>query len=150
MSRNRSSLRQRCAPASLTIQRHRPPLQNLAADANSWTDLYLTALTQAGLLRPVDQPPEIHDNPVLVSLQATLAAGILAGPAGKQIITNGNLLQFFDQVRQWYGDDPTKTTPYAVTRQGRYGQSARTHELCKLRSRPRERLQSERGFADTL
>ncbi len=28
------------------------------------------------------------------SLQATLAAGILAGPAGKQIITNGNLTRF--------------------------------------------------------
>ena len=92
-------------------------LQNLAADAASWTDLYLTALTQAGLLRPVDQPPEIHENPVLVSLQATLAAGILAGPAGKQIITNGNLLQFFSQVQQWYGNDPTKTTPYQTIKE---------------------------------
>jgi hypothetical protein len=87
-------------------------LQTLAADAASWTDLYLLALTQAGLLRPVDQPPEVHDNPVLVSLQATLAAGILAGPAGNQIITNGNLVDFFNQVRKWYGDDPGKTTPY--------------------------------------
>ena len=53
----------------------------LADDALA-DDLYLTALTQAGLLRPEDQPPTVTDNPVLVSLQATLAAGILAGPAG--------------------------------------------------------------------
>src|SRR5207248_2887841 len=60
-------------------------LHTLAADATSWTNLYLAALTQAGLLRPEDVPPAVHDNPVLVSLQATLAAGILAGPAGNQI-----------------------------------------------------------------
>jgi len=35
---------------------------------------------------------------------------------GKQIITNGNLLQFFNQVRQWYGDDPSKVTPYQTTK----------------------------------
>ena len=75
-------------------------LQILAADPTNWTDLYLAALTQAGLLRPEDQPPEVHDNPVLVSLQDTLAAGILAGPAGKQIITSGNLVEFFNQVQQ--------------------------------------------------
>src|SRR5207244_2753755 len=90
-------------------------LQALAADPANWTDLYLQALTQAGLLRPEDQPPEVHDNPVLVSLEATLAAGILAGPAGKQIITNGNLVEFFDQVAKWYGNDPSKISPYVGT-----------------------------------
>jgi hypothetical protein len=89
-----------------------PALQALAADPTNWTDLYLQALTQAGLLRPEDQPPAVHDNPVLVSLQTTLAAGILAGPAGKQIITDGNLVDFFNQVKTWYGDDPGKISPY--------------------------------------
>ncbi|HEX4609016.1 MAG TPA: putative Ig domain-containing protein, partial [Urbifossiella sp.] len=89
-----------------------PALRALAADAGNWTDLYLTALTQAGLLRPEDQPPGVHANPVLVSLQATLAAGILAGPAGNQIITGGNLVDFFNQVEKWYGADAAKLTPY--------------------------------------
>src|SRR5262249_28997861 len=89
--------------------------QTLAADPTTWTDLYLASLTQAGLLRPVDTPPEVVDNPVLVSLQATLAAGILAGPAGEQIVTDGNLDDLFNQVKKWYGDDPTKTSPYITT-----------------------------------
>jgi CARDB/Putative Ig domain len=90
-------------------------LQALASDAATWTNLYLTALTQAGLLRPQDDPPAVHDDPVLVSLQTTLAAGILAGPAGKQIITNGNLVDFFNQVEKWYGNDSAKVSPYIGT-----------------------------------
>jgi len=92
-------------------------LQNLAADQSLWTGLYLEALVRAGLLRAVDEPPAVHDNPLLVSLQAMLSAGILAGPAGRQIITNGNLVQFFEQVRTWYGEDPSKTTPYSSVKQ---------------------------------
>jgi YD repeat-containing protein len=86
-----------------------PSLQVLAADATNWSALYLTALTQAGLLRPVDTPPAVRDNPLVTSLMATLASGLLAGPAGQPIITGGNLVQFFEQVRTWYGNDPTKT-----------------------------------------
>src|SRR5262249_33211777 len=85
------------------------PLKVLAADQAGWTDLYFTALQQAGLLRAQDQPPEVHQNPDIASLMSTLAAGILAGPAGNQIITDGNLVNFFAQVHKWYGDDPTAT-----------------------------------------
>ncbi|MCB1964700.1 MAG: APHP domain-containing protein, partial [Candidatus Accumulibacter sp.] len=92
-------------------------LRNLAADPSLWTGLYLEALVQAGLLRAVDEPPAVHDNPLLVSLQAMLTAGILAGPAGQQIITDGNLVHFFDQVRTWYGEDPSQTTPYSTVKQ---------------------------------
>ncbi|HYU32388.1 MAG TPA: putative Ig domain-containing protein [Thermoanaerobaculia bacterium] len=81
----------------------------LAADAGSWTGLYLTALEQAGLLRPEDQAPEVRENPQLVSLMATLAAGIQAGPAGEEIRTTGDLAPFFAQVHAWYGDDPAHT-----------------------------------------
>ncbi|HWY88731.1 MAG TPA: pre-peptidase C-terminal domain-containing protein, partial [Gemmataceae bacterium] len=90
-------------------------LQTLAADATNWTDLYLEALTQAGLLRPVDVPPQVSQNPVLFSLQTALAAGILAGPAGKQIITSGNLVGFFNQVQQWYGSTPNQLSKYIGT-----------------------------------
>ena len=86
----------------------------MAADAVSWTNLYLTALQQAGVLRPVDVPPQIYQDPHLASLTATLAAGILAGPAGDQILTDGNLPAFFAKVRQWYGDDPTVLAPGVV------------------------------------
>ncbi|MGA2035934.1 MAG: CARDB domain-containing protein, partial [Thermoguttaceae bacterium] len=89
-----------------------PSLQVLAADAATWSGLYLTALTQAGLLRPVDVPPAVRNNPLVTSLMATLASGILAGPAGNEIVTGGNLVQFFQQVRTWYGNDPTITSPY--------------------------------------
>ena len=91
-------------------------LQILASDAATWADLYLAALTQAGLLAPADEPPAVQDNPQVVSLLATLSAGILAGPAGQQIVTSGNLAAFFAQVAQWYGNDPTQKSPYIGSR----------------------------------
>ncbi len=92
-----------------------PGLQILAADATNWDALYLTALSQAGILQPVDVPPAVRANPLVPSLIATLSAGILAGPAGQQIITTGNLTQFFAQVRTWYGGDQTQVSPYIGT-----------------------------------
>ncbi len=78
----------------------------LAADATQWTSLYLAALEEAGLLRPVDEAPPIREQPLVVSLMATLASGLLVGPAGSTIVSNGDLLSFFDHVRSWYGNDP--------------------------------------------
>src|SRR5262249_25047043 len=77
-------------------------LRVVAADAPPWPDLYLTALQQAGLLRPVDVPPEVHQDPELASLMATLAAGILAGPAGDQVLSGNDLPAFFARIHQWY------------------------------------------------
>ena len=88
-----------------------PALVILAQNATSWDNLYLSALEQAGLLRPVDMPPAAQQDPNVTSLSATLAAGILAGSAGDQIITNGNLSAFFAQVQKWYGSDPTLMEP---------------------------------------
>ncbi|HCO96831.1 MAG TPA: hypothetical protein DIU00_23310, partial [Phycisphaerales bacterium] len=78
-------------------------LMLLAADANGWVSLYLMALEDAGLLRPEDQAPSVREDPLVVSLMATLSTGILAGPAGQEIITDGDLVGFFEKVRQWYG-----------------------------------------------
>ncbi|TVS15269.1 MAG: tandem-95 repeat protein, partial [Planctomycetaceae bacterium] len=75
----------------------------LAADPEQWTTLYLAALEEAGLLRPENDVPPIRQQPLVVSLMGTLATGILAGPAGEQIATEGDLLSFFEQVRGWYG-----------------------------------------------
>ncbi len=88
-----------------------PALKALAADATSWDALYLTALQQAGLLRPVDVPPAVHLDPDVASLTDTLAAGILAGSQGDQIITTGNLPAFFAQVAQWYGSSESNVEP---------------------------------------
>ena len=63
----------------------------------------------------MDVPPQVQQNPDLVSLQATLAAGILAGPAGNQIITSGNLMDFFNQVQKWYGSNPAQLSKYIGT-----------------------------------
>src|SRR5262249_11390936 len=78
----------------------------LAADPSIGTDAYLAALEQAGLLRPEDQAPAVHRDPLVVSFLAALASGILAGPAGSEIIGDGSLVDFFAQLRQWYGHDP--------------------------------------------
>ena len=82
-------------------------LQVLALDQTSWANLYLSALEQAGLLRPVDVPPAVAVDPNVNSLMATLAAGILAGTGGNTILTSGDLPAFFAQLRKWYGDDPS-------------------------------------------
>src|SRR6185369_13423248 len=71
------------------------PLRVLALQADSWTNLYRTALQQAGLFRPADVPPAVHLDPNVASMAATLAAGILTGSAGDEIVTNGNLPAFF-------------------------------------------------------
>lgn len=79
----------------------------LAADVNTWTNAYLAALEQAGLLRPENEAPPIRENPQVISLMATLATGLLLGPAGNQIISSNNLVNFFEQVRKWYGNNPS-------------------------------------------
>ena len=69
------------------------------ATTNSWVDLYLTGLEQAGILRPQDQLPPVRDRQYIVSATATLASGILFGPAGTDIRSNADLLGFFEQLR---------------------------------------------------
>jgi hypothetical protein len=77
----------------------------LAADPEAWADLYLAALEEAGILRPEQDVSPIRQRAHVVSLMGTLATGILAGPAGSQYETQGDLLDFFVQVRRWYGHD---------------------------------------------
>ncbi|HEY7119523.1 MAG TPA: CARDB domain-containing protein, partial [Tepidisphaeraceae bacterium] len=89
-------------------------LRVLASDPAAWTALYLTGLQQAGLLRPEDVPPAVRLDPNLTSLMSVLAAGILAGPAGQQIISNADLPSFFAQVRKWYGNDDSKIGSAAI------------------------------------
>ena len=83
-----------------------PVLRVLAADAGAWGDLYLTALSNSGLLRPEDTPPAARTEPILNSLMSVLAAGILAGPGGSDLLVGGDLTSFFDKIHAWYGDKP--------------------------------------------
>ncbi|MCY2955084.1 MAG: hypothetical protein NTU53_24415 [Planctomycetota bacterium] len=83
-----------------------------AADSVVWGQAYLASLTDAGLLRPEDEPPAIRSQPQFVSLMQSLDAGLLGMPAGQGIIAAGNLTAFFEKVRQWYGHDPSQ---YAIS-----------------------------------
>ncbi|MCH5373133.1 MAG: hypothetical protein JJ992_04105, partial [Planctomycetes bacterium] len=89
-----------------------PSLITLAADPNTWNNMYLASLEEAGLLRPDGIVPPVRENPKIISLMATLAGGILIGPAGEEILTTGSLNDFFQQVRVWYGHDPDAIAEY--------------------------------------
>jgi large repetitive protein len=92
-------------------------LKVLATDPVAWVDLHLAALEDAGLLRPLDEAPPVRESPLVVSLLAALATGILAGPGGETILAGPgaiidpgdpstqplSLLDFFAKLRQWYG-----------------------------------------------
>jgi len=77
----------------------------LAANEQTWVDLYLAALEDAQLLRPDGETPPIRTQQHIVSLMTTLASGILFGPAGSEIRSDGNLLGFFEKLRELYGHD---------------------------------------------
>ncbi|MDB5858608.1 MAG: hypothetical protein JWQ76_2297, partial [Ramlibacter sp.] len=89
-----------------------PSLRVLAADAEQWAQGWLGALETAGLLRPVDEAPPIRNGAKVVSLNATLATGILLSKAGESYRTQADILGFFAQVQKWYGD----TAAYAGDR----------------------------------
>ena len=59
-----------------------PGLLTLAADADAWQELYLESLVESGLLRASDVPPPARERVATISLMATLATGVLAGPGG--------------------------------------------------------------------
>ena len=80
-------------------------LQVLASDSETWVAAYLAALEAAGLLRASADAPPIEENPKVVSLVATLATGIIFSGAGETIRSDGNILNFFEQIREWYGGE---------------------------------------------
>jgi len=83
------------APDNLTI---------LASDQTQWVQGWLGALEASGLLRPADQAPAIRSDELVISLNATLASGILLSKAGDEYRTQADLISFFGKVQQWYGD----------------------------------------------
>ncbi|MCB1999602.1 MAG: hypothetical protein KDH91_03880, partial [Rhodoferax sp.] len=80
----------------------------LAADEQSFVDLYLAALEEAELLRPEGDTPPIRTQQHIVSLMTVIASGILFGPAGQEIRSDGDLLGFFDQLRALYGHEQNR------------------------------------------
>ena len=89
-------------------------LRTLAADADRWVTAYLAALEDAGVLRSADEVPPLREDGAVLSLLGTLATGILAGPVGQEIRTTGNLVDFFEQVRTWYGHDASQLATNGV------------------------------------
>src|SRR3546814_1846883 len=92
-----------------------PGLLALAASEADWVNLYLAALEDAGLLRPEGDVPPIRTEAHIVSLMATLASGILYGPAGSEIRSTGDYIGFFEQVRALYGHQPGTMADIAYT-----------------------------------
>jgi large repetitive protein len=80
-------------------------LKLLAVDADAWTQSYFSALETAGLLRPVDAVPVIRTRTLVASMLSTLATGVLLGNAGQKLVSTGDLVGFFANVRKWYGED---------------------------------------------
>ena len=90
-----------------------PALQALAADADAWTDGFLAALEIAGLLREEADAPPVFEQTRVASLVATLSQGILYGPAGDEVRSDGDLVAFYAAVREWYGSTPGELAPIA-------------------------------------
>ncbi|MCA9049815.1 MAG: hypothetical protein KDA89_13860, partial [Planctomycetaceae bacterium] len=89
----------------------------IAGDAEAWTNLYLSALEEAEILRPAGSAGALRENPQVLSLMAVLAGGILYGPAGTTYQSTGELLTFFENLREWYGSDMELIAPFSeVTR----------------------------------
>ncbi|MHC1770058.1 MAG: CARDB domain-containing protein [Verrucomicrobiia bacterium] len=81
-------------------------LKVAAADSATWTELFLASLTDAGLLRPEDQAPEVRTQPKFIGAVAELTAGLLGGDKGEPILSTDNLKPFFELVRAWMGNTP--------------------------------------------
>ena len=90
-------------------------LKLLAADSSTWVNSYLAALEQASLLRPTDEAPPIRTAPQVLSLLSTLSTGVLLGRAGQSIISTGDLVEFFTNVRNWYGETATAEVAHNST-----------------------------------
>jgi len=81
-------------------------LMLMAADPVNWVTLYIAALEEAGVLRPLDDAPPVRQDPLVLSLMSVFATGLLAGPGGEPILADDSLVDFFALVRKWYGHDP--------------------------------------------
>ncbi len=101
----------RLRTAILDDQTASASLVALAADPEIWSQMYLASLEEAGLLRDEGQPAPIRENPLISSLMASLAAGILIGPAGNEFSTAESLSEFFEDLRLWYGHDEQVLAP---------------------------------------
>ena len=88
-----------------------PALFTLAANQSTWEDMYLASLEQAGTLLPEGTAPPIRTEQQIVSVVATLAEGVLIGPAGQQVLSDGSLIDFFNDVKTWYGNTPSTLAP---------------------------------------
>ena len=150
----------RCAQAILADNdrgRRRRSL-TLAADRDAWRDLSWPRSSRPACSGRRTPLPPIRDRPKIVSLMATLAAGILIGPAGKEIVSTGNLADFFERIRTWYGNNPgllgarsrATTTAYerlprATSRSRRCRRSTSTTSACRSRRTSRRSASTCRG-----
>ena len=79
-------------------------LHILVANEQQWVSGWLEALEIAGLLRSSDIPAPIRSEAQVLSLNATLATGILLSKSGELYRTQADILSFFAKIQSWYGD----------------------------------------------
>ena len=77
----------------------------VADDARLWETLYFSSLVATGMMNPEDQPPALVEAPVLATAQAILAAGLLGGELGNEIIVAGTAVDLFAKIYEWYKPD---------------------------------------------
>ena len=96
-------------------------------------------------------PPEVHLLPPISSLVSVMTAGLLGLDTEGEIIAAGDLVDFFDMVRAWYGHDVDARFPKdTLPDEGDFdlGLSHETHfesfwvqaEPAWKRTRPRSRI----------
>ncbi|MCH2167041.1 MAG: tandem-95 repeat protein [Oceanicola sp.] len=82
-----------------------PELFAVAADGELWSDLYIGALEDAGVLRLQDGVPPVREQPLVASMLSTLAQGALAGPLGGQATGAGGARGLFEALTALYAGD---------------------------------------------
>ena len=100
------------------LGRAQSALVSIAGDSQAFTDLYLQALVENGLLREEDTPPIADTSADNINLFFSLVGGILGGETGAAIIDDAalglasagtNLEAFVELIREYYGHTPEVT-----------------------------------------
>ena len=98
---------------------------------DTWRDLFLASLEDGGLLRAEDDPPPIRNQEKIVSLMATLASGILIGPAGEEIAASGDLLGLLRPGARMVRPRPDPAGRHRVLGPAREATAMRTKSRCR-------------------
>ncbi|MCC6007963.1 MAG: tandem-95 repeat protein, partial [Rhodobacteraceae bacterium] len=81
-------------------------LQALAANEDTWVQLFLAGLEEVGVLRSDGVTPPVREAPLIASLLSSIAASATLGPIGQETTARGGAAAFFDRLVQHYRNAP--------------------------------------------